>query len=239
MLLTKFTYPRILQTGTYKGKTRSLKKSILAQEKNAIISEIKPASPSQGLLNTRSARELAIEMQEAGACAISVLTEPRYFKGSLGNLLQAKESCILPVIRKDFITGKLQIDEAKCFGADAVLLIAELLKDRTEEFVEHSHQLGLETIVETHSEAHLQYALSSGTDLIGVNNRDLETLEIDIGTTERLARRIDRIPLISESGVSSTRDIRILKEHADAFLIGTMIMKTANIGRTISELRCA
>ena len=238
-MLTKFTYPRILQTGTYNGRARSLKKSVMAQEKNAIISEIKPASPSQGLLNTRPARELAIEMQEAGACAISVLTEPRYFNGSLENLLQAKESCILPVIRKDFITDKLQMDEAKSFGADAVLLIAELLEDRTEEFVEHSHHLGLETIVETHSEENLQYALSSGTDLIGINNRDLETLEIDIGTTKRLAGKIDGIPIIAESGVSSLRDIRALKEHADAFLIGTMIMKAADIGKTIGELRCA
>jgi len=239
MMLDKFIYPRQIEKGNYEGETRSLKKSIAAQKGNAIIAEIKHASPSSGFLNARPVQELAQEMEMAGAAAISVLTEPRFFQGRLENITSAKKACALPILRKDFITIKAQIDEAGSFGADAVLLITELLGDKTAEFVEHAHAIGLETIAEAHTEGALEFALASATDLIGINNRSLETLEIDLGTTKRLAGKAEGRLVVSESGISSQEDIRLLKEHADAFLVGTHLMKSKDIGEALRGLACA
>lgn len=238
-MLEQFTYPRQLQDGGYKGQTRSLKKSILSQKGNAIIAEIKPASPSCGFLNARPADELAKELEAAGAAAISVLTEPKSFQGRLEDLTLAKQACALPIMRKDFITSKAQIDEAKSFGADAVLLIAEILKDKTSDLVEHAHSIGLETIAEAHTEEAFEFALSSKSDLIGVNNRNLDTLKIDLGTTKRLARKAEGRLVVSESGINSPDDLRLLKEHADAFLVGTCLMKSKDPGAMLRRLTCA
>jgi len=238
-MLDRFVYPRQIEKGNHTGETRSLKKSILSKKGNAILAEIKPASPSCGSLNARPVHELAKEMEQAGAAAISVLTEPRFFQGRLENLTIAKQVCALPIMRKDFVTSKAQIDEAKSFGADAVLLIAELLKDKTSDLVEHAHSIGLETIAEAHTEEALEFALSSKSELIGINNRNLETLKIDLGTTRRLARKAEGRLVVSESGISSPEDVRLLKEHADAFLVGTCLMKSANPAELLRRLACA
>ncbi len=238
-MLEQFIYPRQIQEGDYNGETRSLKKSIFSQKGNAIIAEIKHASPSNGFLNARPVHELAREMESSGAAAISVLTEPKFFQGRLENITLAKNACNIPIMCKDFITSKAQIDEAGSFGADAVLLITELLGDKTAEFVEHAHAIGLETIAEAHTEEAMEFALSSRTDFIGINNRNLDTLEIDLGTTRRLSPKAKGRPVVSESGIRSPEDVRLLKGHADAFLVGTHLMKSKDIGEALRGFACA
>jgi len=130
-------------------------------------------------------------MEKGGACALSVLTD-KYFDGKICYLRKVKQAVNIPVLRKDFIVDTFQLYESKGNGADAVLLIAALLKDKTAEYVDKTHELGMEALVEVHTQEDLQYALSSKANLIGINNRDLHTLKVELGTTEALAPRIPK-----------------------------------------------
>jgi len=218
------------------------KKSLIGAIQNgddvALIAEIKRKSPSKGKLRQLGAAKTALEMESAGAAAISVLTEPKYFGGSLEDLTQATRSVGIPVLRKDFIVDLNQLGESVLYGADAVLLIASILGAETEYFVDVAHELGLECLVEIHTEADLNYALDSRAKLIGVNNRDLSTLKVDLNTTEKLAPKISKSRLIvAESGVSSRKDVeRMKKAGAKAVLVGTSIMKSNNLRKKIMEL---
>jgi len=167
--------------------------------------------------------EYARTYQSCGACAISVLTEPLHFRGSLDNLLLAREATELPVIRKDFINDVRQIREAP---ADLVLLIAALGLD-LKSFVEETRSWGAEPLVEVHDRRELEMALKTDADVIGINNRDLGTLEVDLGTFERLAplARDAGVFLVAESGISSRADaLRMAKAGADALLVGSALM---------------
>lgn len=202
-----------------------------------VISEVKRQSPSRGRIRDADHVETARQMEEGGACAISVLTD-KHFDGNLYDLRRVKEAVKIPVLRKDFIVDEFQLIQSYGAGADVVLLIVSLLKDKTKEFVELTNELGMEALVEVHSEDELMFALDSDVRLIGVNNRDLKTLEIDLGTTESLASKIpkDRI-VVSESGINNKGDLeRVLAAGATAALIGTSIMKAENIEEKVRRL---
>ncbi len=209
-----------------------------AQRNNldAVITEIKRKSPSRGYISDADLLDSAVSMEAGGACAISVLTDKR-FGGDLGDLGRVKKRVGVPVLRKDFIVDGFQIYESYACGADAVLLIASLLREKTEEFVELTHGLGMESLVEVHDEDDIGFALDSGARLIGVNNRDLGSLEIDLGTTEKLAPKIPKNKLIvSESGIKNREDLeRVLYAGADAALIGTSIMLAEDIRGKVME----
>ncbi len=204
---------------------------------NPVISEIKKKSPSRGKIRELDPVKTAKQMEKCGACAISVLTD-KHFNGSLCDLRRVKEAVKIPVLRKDFIVDEFQIYQSHGAGADAVLLIVALLGEKTRDFVKKTHELGMEALVEVHSEGDLTFALDSGAQLIGVNNRDLRTLKIDLGTTEILAKKIpeDRM-IVAESGINSRKDLdRMLEAGADAALIGTGIMQAENMQEKLRGL---
>lgn len=201
-----------------------------------IIAELKRASPGLGKIREIDVAKAAIEMEKGGACAVSVLTD-RHFGGKLGDLPRVKEAVQIPVLRKDFIVDEFQIKESYFAGADAILLIVSLLKEKTKEFVKKTHQLGMEALVELHSEKEIKFALDSGAKLIGINNRDLKTFKIDLATTEKLIPKIPRDKIIvSESGINNKKDlVRVMKAGAKAALIGTCLMRAENIKEKVRE----
>lgn len=218
---------------------RSLIQSIKKAKKNGlnpVIAEIKRESPSYGKIRDVNPVEAAIKIEKGGACAISVLTD-KHFGGRIDDLKAVKNSVKIPVLRKDFIVDEFQIYESYAYGADAILLIASLLKEKTETFVRISNNLGLECLIEIHDEEDLEFALDSGSGLIGINNRELKTLEIDLGTTEKLIHELpeDRI-VVSESGINDRNDLRrVLIAGVDAVLIGTSIMVSKDIKKKVKE----
>ncbi len=190
-----------------------------------VIAEVKPGSPTTDNRNITPdvASRIAREMEAAGAVANSVLTEPAFFFGSLKNLSAVRSSVGIPVLRKDFIIDEKQIYETE---SDLILLIAGILGDNLGRFVDLSLARGLEPLVEVHNETELTNALDTKTRIVGINNRDLNTLTIDLSTTERLAPLLpdDRI-IISESGIGSAADaVRVIDAGADGILVGTAIM---------------
>lgn len=208
-----------------------------ADGKVPVIAEVKPASPGRAFRDIlpATAAELAWEMEEAGAVAVSVLTEPLVFRGSLENLDAVRNTVCLPVLRKDFIIDRKQLDEAQ---SDLVLLIAGILGEELEVFVELAIEKGFEPLVEVHNKQELDLALKTTARVIGINNRDLETLKINLGTTEELApiiRECDldhgtRHLIISESGMNSVLDVRrVIQAGADAVLIGSALMESTSI----------
>ncbi len=197
-----------------------------------VIAEIKPSSPAKFIrsVTPKDATYIALQMEAAGAAAISVLTEPYFFKGSIENLNSARKAVKIPVLRKDFIIDKAQIYEAE---SDLVLLIAGILGNKLEDFVDEAISSGRETIVEVHNESELENALSTDTGIVGINNRDLTTMKVDISTTEKLAPLISDRIIISESGISSPEEaLRMIDAGADAVLVGTYIMQGNIYDRT-------
>jgi len=207
---------------------RSLEAAILScRERHAIIAEVKYASPSRGRIHDGATpAAIAREFADAGAVALSVLTEPTYFGGSLENLARVRGAVSLPILRKDFIIDERQVAETRAFGADAVLLIARLLGDRLSAFVDAALEIGLEPLVEVHNRGEMERALATGANLIGINNRNLETMTVDLSTTVRLAgvARDAGRTVVSESGIAWPYDVRRLSRHCDAFLIGSALM---------------
>ncbi|MEM0010618.1 MAG: indole-3-glycerol-phosphate synthase [Candidatus Bathyarchaeia archaeon] len=242
-------YYRRVETRSFYGR-RSLKSAITTLDKNKapIISEIKFASPSLGLLRPPSdITSIARRMIEAGAIGLSILTEPVYFSGSLQNLLNARAAVEAPILMKDIIVSLEQIRAARDMGADAILLIVALFErgyceTSLDEMIRYAHNYGLEVLLETHTVKEFRAALSSDADMIGINNRDLKTLKIDLNVTKRLLENFDKSeandrPIISESGIRSPEDIRFLKRcGADGFLVGSSIMTAGDIGDFIFRL---
>lgn len=216
-------------------------KAALKAEGISIISEVKKASPSRGIISEDfRPTEQAKAYEEAGADAISCLTEEHFFKGADKYLADIRASVNLPILRKDFIFDEYQIYEAKVLGADAVLLIAAILSE--EELIKLSRlaaSLGLFCLTEVHNEEELQKVVRCKCDIIGINNRDLKTFHVDLNTTKRLAKLVpyDAV-LVSESGMKNGNDIKEVKEYgADAVLIGETLMRSGDIKNTINELR--
>jgi len=208
--------------------------------KVSIIAEVKKASPSKGLIRADfHPVDIARTYEQNGASAISVLTESKYFQGDLSFLREISRNVTLPLLRKDFIFDTYQIYEARANGADAILLIAAILDaKKMQDMYLLAKDLGLEVLAEAHDEKELETALDAGCKVIGINNRNLGTFEVDIETTARLIKFIpyDRI-IVSESGISTRQDIdRIKSAGADAALIGEAIMREDDYAAKLREL---
>lgn len=206
----------------------------------SLIAEIKKASPSRGVIRENfNLQEIAGIYEEAGAQALSLLTEEEYFLGDISYINQVKSKVGLPVLRKDFIIEPYQVYESRYYGADAVLLIADLLsKDSLKELFEIAESIGLDCLVEVHTEKELKKVLSLKVPLIGINNRDLKTLEVDFKTTEKLFPLIpkDKVVVV-ESGIRTSQDILFLKIlGVHAVLIGEAFMQAENILRKVEEV---
>ena len=205
-----------------------------------VIAEVKKASPSAGIIRDDfDYVAIAREYESSGAAAISVLTDKEFFKGDLKYLTEIKDSVTIPLLRKDFIIDPYQIYEARAAGADAILLIARLLtKEQIDSFLEISHNLGMECLVEIHDSAELDKILETGSEIIGINNRDLDTFQTDLNTSLHLCPLIpgERV-IISESGIRTRDDVRRLEEAGvDAILIGETLMRSNNISSKMKEL---
>lgn len=219
----------------------------------ALITEVKKASPSAGVICPDfDPIRIAKAYEEAGATCLSVLTDEKFFQGSLDYLRQIRVIVKLPLLRKDFIIDERQILEAIEWGADAILLIVAILDDaRLRRFHSLATEAGLAALVEVHDEAELDRALEAGAELIGVNNRDLKTFKVELGTTERLAEKLksgssgagegrrDARPalLVAESGIHTRADVeRLVKCGANAILVGESLMKHGDIQAKVREL---
>ncbi len=205
-----------------------------------VIAECKRRSPSRGLLRPRyDPAAIARSYERAGAAAISVLTEPTFFDGDPAHLRAVRRAVALPVLRKDFIIDEYQLFEAKAWGADAALLIVAALDDRLlAALIRRAASLGLDALVEVHDQAQLDRAVAAGARLIGVNNRDLRTLTVDIGTATRLAARIPAgVIAVAESGVRQPSDLKTLSDAGyRACLVGERLMTSADPGLALEAL---
>lgn len=206
----------------------------------AVIAELKKASPSKGLIREKfDPAELAREMEEAGGSALSVLTEPEFFQGSLQNLRVASESTAIPCLRKDFIVDEAQIVEARAYRADAILLIvASLTQKELVRLVAKARETELDVLCEAHDEEELERVLDAGCDLVGVNARDLRTFRVDLQILFRLATKIPRgVLAVAESGIGSASDISELRAvEYRAFLIGESLMRAPRPGEALRSL---
>ena len=205
-----------------------------------IIAEIKKASPSLGIIRKDFHRvEIARIYEAGGAAAISVLTDEYFFQGSLSYLTEVKKAVGLPTLRKDFIIDPYQIYEAKAAGADAILLIAAMLSgDEIQDYLALSGEMGMECLVEVHSEEELKKVLQTNAHIIGVNNRNLATFITDMTTTLRLRQMIpDGKIVVSESGIKTRGDVeKLLKAGVGAILVGETLMKSQDISAKLREL---
>ena len=219
---------------------RNLLESILKNGPMALIAEIKQASPSAGVIQERAdIRRIAGAYQATGACAISVLTEAHFFHGELSHLRQVKDVVSIPVLQKDFIIDPFQIYEGRVAGADAVLLIAAMLSpDQLREFAELARGLGLVPLVEVHDEEDLKKISGLDLPLIGINNRNLKTLMVDLETTFRLFGRIrPGTVVVSESGIKNRQDVNRLQEAGvRGILVGEVLMRAPDPDAKIREL---
>ena len=205
----------------------------------AVIAEVKKASPSKGLIRSDfDPVAIARSYEVGGAAAISVLTDEKFFQGSLEYLTSVKQVVTLPVLRKDFLIDEYQVVEARAAGADAVLLIvAALEKEKLAELMESAQDLEMRCLVEAHDEREMETALDSGASLIGINNRNLDTFEVDLATTARLAPLAHGRKVVSESGIRSREDLlRLGKMGVDAVLIGEALMRSDDIEAGLREI---
>ncbi len=222
------------------GPTRGFSKALSGSGEIGLIAEVKKASPSKGVIREDfDPVKIAGTYDESGASCISVLTEKKYFQGSLEYLGDIRKAVKLPLLRKDFIIDEYQVHEARAAGADAVLLIAACLdKGRMEDFLGIAGELGLDVLVESHTYKELDKALLAGASLVGINNRDLGTFTVSLQTTLDLLKDIpdDRI-VVSESGIKTRDDVIMLqKAGVDAVLVGESLMREKDIGRKVKEL---
>jgi indole-3-glycerol phosphate synthase len=212
----------------------------LRAKRPAIISEIKKASPSRGVLvEDFRPVELAKQYQRGGAAALSVLTDHDFFQGSLADLWAARAASSLPVIRKDFTISEFHVIEAAAYGADAILLIVAILeKAQLRAYRELAAEFNMAALVEVHDQRELAIALESGAEIVGVNNRDLRTFRVSLDTSIDLAREIPRTVIkVSESGIFNSTDVhRLMDAGYDAFLVGEHLVKSGDAAQALREL---
>jgi indole-3-glycerol phosphate synthase len=222
----------------------SLERAVKSAQRNAIIAEIKPVSPTRGPLRPEiDPIQAAKQMEAGGAVALSVLTEPDNFGGSLRNLRQVRENVQLPLLMKDIVIHEKQIEAGRRAGADSILLIESAFSNypiaSLSRMIRYAHDSQLEVLLEVHHETELRRALNSEADIVGLNNRNLSTLQIDLMTTARLMAEAEghtNKVLISESGFESAEDIRKVKPaRVDGFLIGSSIMLSEDLERKVRE----
>jgi indole-3-glycerol phosphate synthase len=213
-------------------------KAAISGKTCSIIAEVKCASPSRGrLVNPFDPFSIAKAYQQNGAAAISVLTDEKYFCGHKDYLTSIKKLVDIPVLRKDFIIDPIQVYETRAIGADAVLLIVRALGEKLAEFIALTKELGLSPLTEVHTQAELETALIAGADIIGINNRNLDTFVTDINTSRILKRQIpaDKT-VVAESALTNRSDIEYLTEAGiSAFLIGEALVVTPDIGKKLRE----
>lgn len=209
----------------------------------AVIAEVKRASPSQGAIAAVDPASAARAYEAGGAAALSVLTEPRHFGGSLDHLREVRGAVSLPLLRKEFTVHPLQVAEAAAVGASAVLLIVAVLGERTGAYLEYARELGLDALVEVHDDRELDVALAAGATLLGVNNRDLTTLSIDLSTAPRLLMKAREQGFagvgVAESGYRHAAELRELNGVADAVLVGTSLVGSGDLESALRGLRGA
>ncbi|KPU81544.1 indole-3-glycerol phosphate synthase [Nitrosopumilus sp. PRT-SC01] len=208
-----------------------------------LLTEIKFASPSLGKIRTLTdPASIARQMIAGGSKALSILTQPNLFHGSPEYFMKVRESVDIPLLMKDIMIENIQIDAAEKMGADYILLIQSLFDQgflkEIDEFIEYAHKKELKILLEVHTKQEFENALKTDADLIGVNNRNLDTLEIDLKTTKTVLEGYGKSrPILSESGIETTEDIQYLKKSgADAFLVGSSIMKSDNIEEQVRKL---
>ena len=222
----------------------SLKQAILEAKNAPVITEIKAASPSAGTIRENvAARDIAESMEKGGAVGISVLTEPQHFEGSLRLLVEARKAVKLPILMKDIILSPVQLEAASKAGANAALLI-EALFDRgycectINDMIARAHSASLEVLLETRTAEEFRYAVRTHADLVGINNRDLATLKVDLNVTKGILERnsAEGKIVVSESGINTPADLHFLHEcGAHAFLIGSAIMLADNVEKKVKE----
>ena len=210
----------------------------LRRSKSGIIAEHKRRSPSKSVINqSLNVKDVAEGYEKAGVCGMSVLTDGKYFGGSLDDLIVARAAVEMPLLRKEFIIDEYQIIEAKSYGADVILLIAAMLdKEEIKGFSELAKSLQLEVLLEVHNEEELQKSIMPSLDMLGVNNRNLKTFEVSLEISKSLSKLIpDDFVKVSESGISAMESIKNLKTYGyQGFLIGENFMRTANPGKAAS-----
>ncbi|ADV67395.1 indole-3-glycerol phosphate synthase TrpC [Deinococcus maricopensis] len=215
----------------------------LAREGLHLIAEVKRASPSQGRIADLDPRAAALAYERGGAAAVSVLTEPRHFGGDAQALLDVTGALTIPALRKDFVVHPAMLREAAEWGARAVLLMVSVLGEAVGTYLEYAHHVGLDALVEVHDDAELDIALAAGAEIIGVNNRDLTTLHIDLRTAPRLIRRARDAGftglLVAESGYSAPADLEHVRGLADAVLVGSSLAASGNLERAARDLMTA
>lgn len=232
-----FPESELLKGGEFTKPIRNFRSSLTSAVANsnvALIAELKKASPSKGLIRSNfNPSRLASDYQIGGATCLSVLTDEAFFQGNDDYLAQARDSTDLPVLRKDFILDPYQVIESRSIGADCILLImAAIGDDQSQELMACARELGMDVLVEIHDEKELERALRiSGEFLIGINNRNLSTLEVNLKNIERLAPQVPRnYEIICESGISNSLDIkRIQSCGVDRFLVGETLMRQENL----------
>ncbi|EJR56528.1 indole-3-glycerol phosphate synthase [Bacillus cereus VD107] len=222
-----------------KRQTHSLVKAL---EQFTVIAEVKRASPSKGDINLQVDVPRQVKTyEECGAGAVSILTDSQFFKGSFHDLQTARAESNIPLLCKDFIIDKIQIDRAYEAGADLILLIvAALTKEKLKELYNYVLEIGLEAIVEVHDERELEIAIELNPHVIGINNRNLKTFEVDVSQTEKLGKRLNEEKLlwISESGIHSKEDIiRVKRAGAKGVLVGEALMTTSSISSFFDECK--
>jgi indole-3-glycerol phosphate synthase len=230
---------RILEKGPWPAP-RDFKKALLTGRSVALIAELKRASPSAGMLRAPYDPAYgAREYERGGARALSVLTEENFFGGSLNDLAAAKSACTLPVLRKDFLFDPYQIVESRSWGADAVLLIAAVLRDwELRGLLRMARRLGLTPLVEVHDAAEMQRAAAAGADVIGINSRNLKDLTVDTGLFRKLIPRVPRgAVVVAESGIQGPREMKALKRmRCHAALVGESLLRRRDLAAAVRYL---
>ncbi len=238
--LRKLIFPiqQLEKSILFEGETVSLSQK-LRESNSGIIAEHKRRSPSKSEINySLNVQDVALGYQNAGVCGMSVLTDGKYFGGSLDDLTLARASSTLPLLRKEFIIDEHQIIEAKAFGADVILLIAAILtRPQIKQFSELAKRLKMDVLLEVHNLEELQKALMPSLDMLGVNNRNLKTFEVSLETSKQLSIHIpEDFVKVSESGISSVNAIKELQPYGyKGFLIGENFMKTNNPGESAQQ----
>jgi indole-3-glycerol phosphate synthase len=226
------------QSVLFERKTISLTQN-LRNSRSGIIAEHKRRSPSKSVINQNlNVQDVAKGYENAGVCGMSVLTDGKYFGGSLDDLLLAKASCNLPLLRKEFIIDEYQLLEAKAYGADVILLIATILtREEIKQFSDLAKSLQLDVLLEAHNEEELHKSIMPSLDMIGINNRNLKTFEVSLDTSKVLSTLIPNdFVKVSESGISTVKAIKELQSFGyQGFLIGENFMKTDNPGESATE----
>ena len=240
-LKNKYTLSSFKEMGLFENKTISLRESLENSTAISIIAEIKKASPSKGIIREDfNHNSIAKTYFDSGTDAVSVLTDVNYFKGSINYLKDIAAIKNAPLLRKDFIVDEFQIFESKAFGADAVLLICEILsKNQIAELTQAAHEIKLEVLLELHSESQLDKIDYDINKIIGINNRNLNDFSVDLNTSIHISKQLpDSVTVVAESGIENEVNIQILKEHnVSAILVGEYLMRSKNIETAFTQLK--